>query len=358
MNYEKTFAKNLKKFRTKLVLTQRELGERCGYSDKTVSKWETGKCLPSIDALLRVSTALRTDINTLLKDDETVYYLGIDGGGTKTDLVLANESGKVIREAKAEQCNPFDVGFEKTKKVLTDSIYEICKDIPLSSVIAYAGIAGTVAGDFSKSFKALFDGMGFKGYDYGSDNENIIKAGLGNCDGVTVIMGTGICVFAVKGNEKHRISGWGYLFDDGGSAYNVGRDALHAYFSQIDGSGEPTSLYDRISSMEESSGSLLTRLYKEGKKAIASYATIVFEEAVKGDKVSCDIIERNVSIAVELIKTAVNRVGQPCKCVVAGGLAQSVIHRLNEMLRGITTAELLSVKPVMGALEKAKEIKR
>ena len=258
MNYEKTFAKNLKEHRIKLGLTQKDLAERCGYSDKTVSKWETGKCLPSIEALLRISSALRTDINTLLRDDETVYYLGIDGGGTKTDLVLADKNGNIIRETSAEQCNPFDIGFSNTKSVLQDSIYEICDGIPISSVIAYAGIAGTIAGDFSKSFKELFDQMGFKKYGYGSDNENIIKAGLGSDDGVTVIMGTGICVFAVKGKKKHRISGWGYLFDDGGSAYNVGRDALHSYFSYIDGSGEYTTLYDRINGTAESDAALLT----------------------------------------------------------------------------------------------------
>ncbi len=357
MSYEKAFAKNIKALRIKEGMTQKELAELSGYSDKTVSKWEKAKCLPSIEALMRVSSALKTDINTLLSDNDTVYYLGIDGGGTKTDLVLADGSGKILREITVEQCNPFDVGFEKTEKVLKDAIYEICYGIPLSSVIAYAGIAGAVAGDFGKYFKAFFDKLGFYTYRYGSDNENIIKAGLGSSNGVTVIMGTGICVFAVKGNEKHRISGWGYLFDNGGSAYNVGRDALSAYFSYLDGSGEYSSLYDRINNPNVSDGELLSSLYIGGKKAIASYAPIVFEEAEKGDVIAKEIIERNVAEATRLIKVGVNRVGSPCKCVITGGLAKNAISRLNELLKGTTQVELLEVKPVMGALELAKELK-
>lgn len=357
MSLEKIFATNVKKFRTKENLTQKELAELTGYSDKTVSKWETGGCLPSVDALLRISTALKTDINTLLSDNEKIYYLGIDGGGTKTDLVLTDRDGNILRESHTEQCNPFDIGAEKAIDVLKASIYEICHDIPFSSVIMFAGIAGMIAGEFKKAFRKFFDELHFKAYDFSSDNDNIISAGLGKGNGISVIMGTGICVFAVSGNERHRISGWGYLFDDGGSAYNIGRDGLSAYFSYLDGSGEYTSLFERISGQEPSSQKLLTSLYAGGKKEIASYSPLVFEEAEKGDKICIDIIERNVKIAADLIKVAVKRIGHPCKCVVAGGLTDGVINRLNELLEGVVTAEKLGVRPVMGALALAKEIK-
>ena len=358
MSLEKIFATNVKKLRLREKMTQRDLGDITGYSDKTVSKWETGGCLPSVDALLRISTALKTDISTLLCDSEKTYYLGIDGGGTKTDLVLTDGDGNILREKQAEQCNPFDIGFENATRVLKDAIYGICEDIPLSSVVMFAGIAGTIAGNYKKMFGSFFEGLHFKSYSFGSDNDNIIRAGLGKDDGVSIIMGTGICVFAVADNERHRISGWGYLFDEGGSAYNIGRDGLSAYFSCLDGSGEYTSLLERIDQKEPSSQQLLTALYSGGKKLIASYAPIVFEEAENGDKICCGIIERNISVAAQLIRTAVSRVGKPCRCVVAGGLSHRVAKRLNELLEGTATVEVLSVKPVMGAIEIAKELEQ
>lgn len=357
MPLEKTFSENIKKFRTKEDITQKELAEKIGYSDKTVSKWESGGCLPSVEALLCISTALKTDINTLLCDSDKTYYLGIDGGGTKTDLILADSNGNIIREAQTDQCNPFDIGAEKAIGVLKNAIYEICGDIPFSSTVMFAGIAGMIAGEYKKDFKDFFDSLHFKNYSLGSDNDNIIRAGLGKGDGISVIMGTGICIFAVSKGERHRISGWGYLFDEGGSAYNIGRDGLSAYFSYLDGSGKYTSLFERISKTEPSSQKLLTSLYSGGKKEIASYSMLVFEEAKKGDKICIGIIERNIKVVAELIKSAARHIGSPCKCIIAGGLTDNVISRLNELLGGVVTAEKLGVKPVMGALNLAKEIK-
>ena len=69
-----------------------------------------------------------------------IFYLGIDGGGTKTELALADQQGNIIKNLFAEGCNPMDVGIEKTKQILKAAIYEICGDIPLARVKVFAGI--------------------------------------------------------------------------------------------------------------------------------------------------------------------------------------------------------------------------
>lgn len=76
-----------------------------------------------------------------------IFYLGIDGGGTKTELALADQQGNIIKNLFAEGCNPMDVGIEKTKQILKAAIYEICGDIPLARVKVFAGIAGGSSGD-------------------------------------------------------------------------------------------------------------------------------------------------------------------------------------------------------------------
>ncbi|MBQ2726416.1 MAG: hypothetical protein IJF78_11990 [Clostridia bacterium] len=86
------------------------------------------------------------------------------------------------------------------------------------------------------------------------------------------------------------------LFDEGGSSYNIGRDAVRSYYSAFDGSGEPTSLVRRI---EETAGcaglELLKMLYDGGKKLIASYAPLVFEEADKGDAIAQRILRGRIN---------------------------------------------------------------
>ena len=73
------------------------------------------------------------------------------------------------------------------------------------------------------------------------------KAGLGREDGIKVILGTGICAFSQIHGKREKVAGWGYLIDDGGSATNIDRDALHAYFGVFNGSGEVPQLTERIS---------------------------------------------------------------------------------------------------------------
>ena len=55
-------------------------------------------------------------------------------------------------------------------------------------------------------------------------------------------MGTGFIAYALNGKDRKRIAGWGQFFDEGGSGYTIGRDAITAALCAIDGSGMPTML--------------------------------------------------------------------------------------------------------------------
>ncbi len=54
----KTISENIRFFRKKRKLSQRELAELLGVSYKTVSKWETGVGLPDIQIIVPLSQAL------------------------------------------------------------------------------------------------------------------------------------------------------------------------------------------------------------------------------------------------------------------------------------------------------------
>lgn len=61
--------KTIKELREKRRLTQKELAEKINVSDKTVSKWETGKGLPDVSVLEELAKALGTSITELLTGD-------------------------------------------------------------------------------------------------------------------------------------------------------------------------------------------------------------------------------------------------------------------------------------------------
>ena len=109
-NYEKAFSINVRKLRKKLNITQKSLADMVGYSEKTVSKWETEGSVPSIDALFRLANIFRVSIVELFRCDEAIYYLGIDGGGTKTEFALSDPEGKIACRIFMDGCNPNAVG--------------------------------------------------------------------------------------------------------------------------------------------------------------------------------------------------------------------------------------------------------
>ncbi|MCR5753188.1 MAG: helix-turn-helix domain-containing protein [Acetatifactor sp.] len=56
----------MQQLRKQKNLTQRELAERIGVSDKTISKWETGNSIPDTSMLMSLCSALDISVNELL----------------------------------------------------------------------------------------------------------------------------------------------------------------------------------------------------------------------------------------------------------------------------------------------------
>ena len=56
----------IKELREKNKITQVQLAEKLGVSDKTVSKWETGKGYPDITLLEPIADALRVSVAELI----------------------------------------------------------------------------------------------------------------------------------------------------------------------------------------------------------------------------------------------------------------------------------------------------
>lgn len=252
------------------------------------------------------------------------YYLGVDGGGTKTKFALADENRKILRELTLGASNPVDVGFEKCFAVLKEGIDGVCGGIPFSSVRTFVGVAGGVTGDSKERISEFLSGFGFKSYSNGSDCENIIAAGLNGNDGVVVIAGTGSSAFVCGGGGLRRIGGLGYLFDYGGSGYDLGAQGITAALRYEDGTGEKTTIRDKILERTGKSNVLdsLGEFYLKGKREIASYAPVVLECYDDGDAVAERIVKINAEHIVMLIRAAEKSLEGDVDVVFAGGLTK------------------------------------
>ncbi|MBP3582523.1 MAG: XRE family transcriptional regulator [Clostridia bacterium] len=330
--YARIFAENLRRFRKHMHWTQEQLGEKLGYSEKAVSKWESGNSIPPAETLLVLADALNVTLDDLFSHTSVPqYYLGIDGGATKTTFALADRSGAILQKITLGPSNPFDIGFEAASELLSRGINQITSNIHKRKISVFAGISGGGTEKMRERFNAFLDGFGFLSASCDSDAANIIAAGLKGEDGIVVIMGTGSSCFVSRDGERSLVGGLGYLFDHAGSGYDLGNEAIRAACCQEDGSGEPTLIHDYMLETLKTETVLenLTHFYSIGKRGIASYSLLVIRAYEAGDKVAERILVDNMEHVADLIITASRRLESTegkIKVVCVGGLTHKSEH--------------------------------
>lgn len=367
LNRPITFASNLKYYRTKHGLTQKQLAEQIGYTEKSVSKWESGSGLPTMEMFLKLVDIFKISLDDLMFEKTSCnYFLGIDGGGTKTVFKIIDENGVVLNKICKGSSNPIDIGMENATAVLKDGINEVCRGIPYSKITMFAGLSGGgLSGNNIKTLNRFFGKFGFLSYDNGSDIENLVAlSDYERC--ILVIMGTGFIVYALDGTTTKRISGWGQFFDEGGSGYTLGRDAITAALCAIDGSGEQTVLTTLFKErLGESAETHLAKFYQGGKRYIAEFAEFVFKAAEKGDKVALGILEKNMAFVADKINTAVRTLSdvpvlESIPVLFSGGISEKENIVFPLIKKHIASEEChlirLQNEPVDGALRRAKKI--
>ena len=318
---------NIKKRRKELHITQLQLAERLGYSEKAISKWESGKGLPPTAVLPDLARALALTLDELMREpSSSPLYLGIDGGGTKTEFVLADGEGNILDRLILGPSNPNDIGMSAAKELLRDGIFRICGTHPLSNISLFAGLAGGGTAGNTEQLQDFFAQLGFRAMQCGSDAKNAVAASLGAGDGVAVILGTGSIAYAQQNGKQYRFGGYGYLLGDAGSGFALGRDAIAAALCHEDGSGPQTLLCELVKKKCNGQTILekLGSFYQGGKALIASYAPLLFEAVTANDAVAMGILHRQLTEVAALIAGAAKRVTSPTVSVVlCGGLAQA-----------------------------------
>ena len=333
-NYSKIFAENLRRFRKHMKITQQQLGEKLGYTEKAVSKWEGGNSIPPAETLIPLADTLNVSLDELFSHSSLPeYYLGIDGGATKTTFALADRDGNILQKIVLGPSNPFDLGINAATEVLEKGIAQITANIHKRKISLFAGISGGGAYETRERLKVFFDSFGFLRAENGSDSANIIAAGLKGEDGAVIIMGTGSSCFVSRGGEQLCVGGLGYLFDHGGSGYDLGNAAIRAACCAEDGSGEPTLIHKymlevcKTKTVREN----IFNFYSMGKSGIASYAPIIFKAYEAGDKLAEQVLKKNMSHVANLAITAGKYLGKcegKIKIVCVGGLTKqnAILH--------------------------------
>ncbi|MBR0464084.1 MAG: hypothetical protein IJJ23_06825 [Clostridia bacterium] len=283
--------------------------------------------------------------------------VGIDVGGTKNELVLCENDGRVLRHMVTWGSNASEYGEERACETVAAQVHLLTDGYDEADVDAlYAGMAGGAAPQSRKIIHGHLTRLlpQIQRIDNGSDALNGLYAGLGVRDGMVVIAGTGTSAFVRRGSTLEQVGGWGYMIDDAGGGYALGRAVLNAAYRDYDGRGESTAL---TALCEEKLGCELPKgipaLYRGGKRYIADFALLAFQAAEEGDEVALDIVGWTCDELALLIRTCAQHLEDtPYQVALTGSiwkndrLLTGVSHRLGEAYHLIKP----QLPPVYGAL--------
>jgi glucosamine kinase len=165
------------------------------------------------------------------------YFLGIDGGGTKTTCAVGDES-HLLATATAGPSNIVRVGEVQARESLQQSVRQACAAAgitPAQVVRTCVGGSGAAHPELAEAVRRCLAEILPAPIDVVGDMQIALEAAFDDGPGVIVIAGTGSIAYGrdPQGSTV-RAGGWGFAVGDEGSAHWIGRTAVNAVLRASD----------------------------------------------------------------------------------------------------------------------------
>ena len=298
------------------------------------------------------------------------FYLGIDGGGTKTRCVLANET-TVLATAVSGGCNVVRLGEEQARESLHAVVRQVCaqtKIEPHQIAALCIGAAGAARPEIAAKLQHILAGIDPKftaHIEVVGDAVIALEAAFASGPGVIAIAGTGSIVYGRDASgQTARAGGWGFAISDEGSGHWIGRHAISALLRARD-EGHETALTPRILEAWklDSIDALVQSANATPPPEFPRLFPIVMRAASEGDSIARELLSRAGAELATLAGIVLRRVS-PVPPYVLVAMTGSVF-RQSEDVRQVFYHELTAsfpgvkllddfVDPALGALARAR----
>jgi N-acetylglucosamine kinase len=279
------------------------------------------------------------------------YYLGVDGGASKTAALVIDESGKSLGSGVAGPSNHLRVGIETAARNIERAVNKalVTADVASREIHwAYCGIAGA---DHPAHRQEVVDSLSifFPRGNFTVDNDARIAltGAIGFGGGVVVIAGTGSVAFgrSEEGAEA-RAGGWGPIIGDEGSGYGIARAGLAAIMRAHDGRGQPTKMTQMLKErFDMKPEDLPPYVYAATTQTddIARFGKLVVEAALDGDATASAILQwagQELAAAALAVARRLHLIKSPFPVAYVGGA-----FRAGEVLLAPMRETLLAEAP-------------
>ncbi|MEW6047661.1 MAG: BadF/BadG/BcrA/BcrD ATPase family protein [Bacillota bacterium] len=310
--------------------------------------------------------------------EDTPPVLAIDGGATATRALLVTGEGTVIGQGSGGPCGPVlsaqarEVVAGRVVAAVSEAVIEATRGEGHVTVAAvHAGLTGMDRpAERIEWLRAALESLSGRLEIAGplglsSDLETAVEGALGPAmAGILVYAGTGsVGAGRSASGQLVRAGGQGYLIDDRGGGFDIGRMALQAVVRAWDGRGPHTVLEELVCQTFGVTGwdGLKRAIYgaPDPKAAVAGVAPLVAEAVRLGDEAARRIVREAAGQLAELALALFRRIRWPAEGPVpvrfAGGafknpaLVQAFSDQVERLIPG-ARAERGVLPPAGGAV--------
>jgi N-acetylglucosamine kinase-like BadF-type ATPase len=238
-------------------------------------------------------------------------FLGVDGGGTKTEFVLLDAQGQLLATHQEGTSYYLEIGLDGARALLERGIMATLERAGRNLSDLRFAFFGLPAYGEDSNMQGEVDRlpagvMHPERYRCGSDMICSWAGSLVCQDGISVISGTGSMAYGQYQNHGARAGGWGELFSDEGSAYWIAREGLTLFSRMSDGRAVRGPLYQLIRQRLalDSDLDLCGHVYSElgaQRSAIASMSKWIAEAAQQGDQQALLLFDRAAAELVDIV---------------------------------------------------------
>ncbi|WP_421729587.1 N-acetylglucosamine kinase [Brevundimonas sp.] len=221
------------------------------------------------------------------------YFLGVDGGGTKTAFVLTDREGRELARHEGGSSYHIQIGVESLHALLHDGVHAVLNQAGATTEDIVFAFFGLPAHGEDSQVQPFLDVtpeavLGHRRYACGNDMICGWAGSLGGEDGINIVAGTGSIGYGERQGLSARGGGWGEVFSDEGSAYWIAVQGLNVFSRMADGRLERGPLYDLLKRELDLKSDLDICAYVYAKATaqrdrIAALSRLVARAAAQGD---------------------------------------------------------------------------
>ncbi|RKP51692.1 ATPase [Cohnella endophytica] len=294
------------------------------------------------------------------------YYLGVDGGGSKTYTLIVDEQGTVVGKGHSGNGN-HQTSYDAAKRNIRESVEMALANAELKQLdieFAYFGLAGADREIDYKILRPMIAELGFPRHAINCDTMIALRAGTDRPYGVVLICGTGTNSAGVnERGEFFQCGGFSYQYGDVGGGGSLSVEAFRSVIRSWDGRGRPTLLTDLVlTDLGYGSVQAMFDDYLDNNKVPPiGLSKLLFQAASQGDDVARQILhEQGLELGITA-QAVIRRLGMQdasFDVVLAGSIITRgegdyvrgpIEHAVKQVAPGAKVAKL-TVEPVIGAV--------